>query len=99
MVKFGRSQKFTKENIFKVSEDSALVYKIKGSAGENLYTGIAGRGRGVDRLLEHKEVEKEKIPGGTRFQTASVKNKDVAERIEKIIIRKENPEFNIQKKK
>jgi len=63
-----------------------------------LYTGIAGRGRGQDRLLEHKEIRKEKIEGATKFQIAQVKTKDIAEKIEKQIIRKEEPKFNEQNK-
>lgn len=98
MVKFSRTQKFTKANIEKVPENKALVYKIKNTAGENLYTGIAGRGRGQDRLLEHKELKKETILGGTRFQYAQTKNKDRAGQVEKQIIGKEKPEFNEQNK-
>ena len=98
MPKFTRSQKFTKENIAKVPEDKALLYKIKNPAGENLYTGIAGRSRGQDRLLEHKELPKEKIPGGTRFQFTKVKNKQRATQLEKQIIRREQPKFNQQGK-
>jgi hypothetical protein len=96
MVKFSKTQKFTKENVFKVPENKAIVYKIKNSDGKNLYTGIAGRGRGQDRLIEHKELKREKIDGGTRFQYAQVKTKDRAEKIEKQIIKKEEPKFNIQ---
>lgn len=98
MVKFSRTQKFTKANIENVPENKSIVYKIKSSGGENLYTGVAGRGRGQDRLLEHKELKKEEIPGGTKFQFAQVKNKDRAEQIEKQIIKKEQPEFNEQNK-
>ena len=98
MVKFNRSQKFTKTNIGKMPENKAIVYKIKSNTGKNLYTGIAGRGRGQDRLLEHKESKGEKIPGGTRFQITQVKNKDRAEQVEKQIIRKEQPKFNEQNK-
>lgn len=98
MVKFNRTQKFTKENIIEVPENKAIVYKIKNTAGENLYTDIASRGRSQDRLLEHKELKREMIPGGTRFQVAQVKNKERAEQIEKQIIAKEQPEFNEQNK-
>jgi len=98
MVKFNKTQKFTKENIEKIPENKAIVYKLKNSGGENLYTGIAGRGRGQDRLLEHKEIRKEKIEGATKFQITQVKTKDIAEKIEKQIIRKEQPKFNEQKK-
>ncbi len=98
MIKFNRLQKFTKENIAKIATNKAIVYKIKDTSGKNLYTGVAGRGRGQERLLEHKELKKEKIPGGTKFQIAQVKNKDRAEKIEKQIIKKEQPEFNEQNK-
>ena len=98
MVKFNKTQKFIKSNIKKVPENKAIVYKIKDVRGKNLYTGIAGRGRGQDRLLEHKELKREIIPSGTRFQFTQAKNKDRAEQIEKQIIRKEQPKFNIKDK-
>ena len=98
MTKFNRTQKFTKGNIENVPKDKTIVYKIKNVAGNNLYTGIAGRGRVQDRLMEHKISKKEVIPGGTRFQFAQVKNKDRAEQIEKQIIRKEQSKFNKQNK-
>jgi len=98
MPKFNRIQKFTKENIQDVPKDKSIVYKIKNAGGENLYTGIAGRGRVEDRLMEHKILKREIIPGGTRFQFAQTKNKERAEQIEKQIIRKEQPKFNKQNK-
>ena len=98
MTKFNKTQKFTKANIAKVPQDKAIVYKIKNRQGENLYTGIAGRGRSQDRLLEHKDIKKEQISEGTRFQYAQVKTKDRAHQIEKSIIRKEQPEHNDQHK-
>lgn len=98
MTKFKNTQKFTKTNIGKVPENKAIIYKIKNSKGDNLYTGIAGRNRGQDRLNEHKNLPKEKISGGTKFQYIQVKNKDIAERVEKQIIKKEQPKFNIKDK-
>ena len=98
MPKFSRTQKFTKENIQDVPKDKSIVYKIKNAGGENLYTGIAGRGRVEDRLMEHKNLKREVIPGGTRFQFTQVKNKERAEQIEKKIIKEEQPEFNKQNK-
>ena len=56
MTKFSRTQKFTKENIAKVPQDKAIIYKIKNREGENLYTGIAGRGRSQERLVQHKDI-------------------------------------------
>jgi len=98
MIKFSRIQKFTNANIKKVPEGKAIIYKLKNATGKNLYTGIAGRGRGQDRLFEHKELKKEKIPGATKFQIARAKTKDRAEQIEKQIIKKEKPKFNEQSK-
>lgn len=98
MVKFNRTQKFTKINIENVPKDKAIVYKLRNTAGKNLYTGIAGRGRVQDRLLEHKELKREKIPGATQFQFTQRKTKEIAEKIEKQIIRKEQPKFNIKDK-
>jgi len=74
------------------------VYKLKNAVGENLYTGIAGRGRVQERLLEHKELKRERIPGATRFQFTQRKTKEIAEKIEKKIIKKEQPKFNEQNK-
>src|SRR3989344_4943126 len=98
MTKFSRTQKFTKANIANVPQDKAIIYKIKSRSGENLYTGIAGRGRGQDRLVEHKDIKKEQIPEGTRFQYVHVKTKVHAHQIEKSIIKKEQPEHNDQHK-
>lgn len=99
MVKFKRIRKFTKANIENVPTNKAIVYEIKSTNGANLYTGIAGRCRGQERLLEHKELKKDFIPGGTRFQFRQVKTKEIAKGIEKRIIKDEKPKFNIQHKK
>lgn len=99
MTKFKQTQEFTKKNIEKVPENKAILYKIKNASNENIYTGIAGRYRGQKRLLEHKELKKDKIPGGTKFQFTQVKTKQQAEKIEKQIIKKEEPRFNTQNKK
>ncbi len=98
MPKFSRTQKFTKANIANVPQNKAVIYKIKNAAGENLYTGIAGRGRSQERLIEHKDVKKDQIPEGTRFQYAQAKTKALAHKIEKSIIKKEQPRSNIQHK-
>ncbi|EKD86588.1 MAG: hypothetical protein ACD_37C00225G0001 [uncultured bacterium] len=98
MMSFGHSKSFTKSNIKDVPDNKAVVYKIKNDSGKNLYTGIAGRGRIQERLLEHKELKREFIPGAKKFQITQVQNKDRARALEKQIIRKEQPEFNEQNK-
>ena len=98
MARFSKTQKFTKRNIENVPGNKAIIYKIKNSKGQNLYTGIAGRYRGEERLMEHRNLKSEKIPGGTRFQVAQVKNKDRAIQIEKQILKREQPKYNNQGK-
>ena len=97
-MNFGRSKSFTKTNIQNVPDNKAVVYRINNDGGKNLYTGIAGRGRVQERLLEHKELKGESIPGGTKFQVAQVENKDRARKIETQIIKKDQPKFNEQNK-
>ncbi|MDC1205488.1 GIY-YIG nuclease family protein [Candidatus Pacebacteria bacterium] len=96
MPKFNRQQKFNKTNINKVPKDKAIVYEITNANGTNLYTGVAGRGRVQQRLTEHLDKKGEKIPGGTQFKIAQVKDKPRALQVEKQIIKKENPKFNKQ---
>lgn len=98
MTKFKKTIKFTKINVNRVPDDKPIVYKIKDKSGNNLYTGIAGKGRVQDRLNEHKTVKGEIIPGGTKFQIAQVKNSDDAIKLEKQIIKNEQPKFNLQGK-
>lgn len=98
LTNFSRTKSFTKTNIQNVPDNKAVVYKIKSDAGKNLYVGIAGRGRVQGRLMEHKEVKQDTIPGGTKFQFAQVENKDRAKKIESQIIKKERPKFNEQNK-
>ena len=98
MVKFNPSQKFTKTNVKKTPTNKAIIYKIKDRKNKNIYTGIAGMGKGQDRLLAHKEFKKDKIPGASKFQIKQVKTKVIARKIEKQIIKIEKPKFNKQDK-
>lgn len=96
MTKFDPTKKFTKSNIKDLPTNKAVTYIIKDSNNKNIYTGIAGRGEIQNRLLAHKEYKKDKIPGASKFQIKQVKNKDIARRIEKQIIKKEKPKYNKQ---
>lgn len=98
MIKFGRSQKFSKTNIKRMPTNKAIIYKLKDKINRNIYTGIAGRGEGQNRLLAHKLLKKDKIPGTSKFQIKQVENKIIARRVEKQIIKKEKPKFNKQDK-
>ncbi|MEA1929854.1 MAG: GIY-YIG nuclease family protein [Patescibacteria group bacterium] len=99
MIKFNRPQKFDKTNVAKVPKNKTIVYELTNNAGENLYTGVAGRGNVQQRLTNHLQFKKDHIPGGTKFKVAQVENKPQALQIEKRIIGKEAPRFNKQHKK
>lgn len=98
MVKFTKSKRLTKENIKDIPESKAVIYKLLNNNGKNIYTGIAGRGNAQERLLQHKQLGKDKIPGATKFRIAQKKTKVIAHKEEKKIIKKEKPKFNIQDK-
>jgi len=93
-IKFIHKGNLNKSNINKLSKNKPIIYKLKSSSGENIYTGVAKRGRSIDRLLEHLLGAKDSISGAKSF---SIKQKNTiksAELEEKQIIKKEKPKFN-----
>lgn len=96
--RFSYRGSFNKTNIKKTPADKPIIYKIKNQKGENIYTGIAKRGRVENRLGEHLPGSKDAIPGAKSLsikQKLSIKS---AELEEKRIIRKEKPKYNIMNK-
>lgn len=96
MKGFSRKKNFNKTNIEKMPESKPIIYKIKNLKGENIYTGIAKKGRIKDRLKEHLPKNKDVIPGGESFSVKKMRTIRDAEAEEKIIIKKENPKYNKQ---
>lgn len=92
--KFSSKQSFTKTNVGKVPKDKPVVYKLKNSKGENLYTGVAKKGRAEDRLKEHLPGGPDPKSGAKSFQIKQTKSIDQAKREEKKIIKQENPKLN-----
>ena len=98
MTKFTNAKKFNKTNINNIPEDKPIVYCLLNNSNEELYIGMAKRNRSHDRLLEHLNAEKEKISGATKMKTAQASNLDSAKKIEKKLIKKLQPKFNIKDK-
>ena len=98
MPKFSNKQNLNKSNIAGVPDNTAAVYEFLDGKGNNIYTGIAGRVRVQQRLMEHLSGGEDKIPGAKQFRVAQVGNKVEAKKIEDQIIKKEQPKFNIQGK-
>jgi len=98
MKKFTNAIKFNKTNIKNIPEEKPIVYRLVGNSKKELYDGVAKRGRVQERLLEHLNLRKEKIPGATKVKIAQFKNIEQAEKTEKQLIKKLQPKFNEQNK-
>ncbi|GAG33017.1 unnamed protein product [marine sediment metagenome] len=96
MNKFSHKGSFTKRNIDKIPVDKPIIYKIKNLAGENVYTGIAKKGRVPKRLGEHLPGSKDAIPGAKTFSIKQKLSIESAKREEKRVIKDENPKYNEQ---
>jgi excinuclease UvrABC nuclease subunit len=55
--RFSPSRDFNESGIEKAPKGKPVVYRIRDSKGDNIYTGSAKRGRVTERLTEH-------LPGG-----------------------------------
>ena len=95
--KFSPKRNLNKTNTEKVDVNSPVVYKMFNQSGSLLYIGIAKRGRGEERLMEHVNKKGEKIPGATQFQSMPVKTVEDARKIEKKLIKSSEPKFNKEK--
>ena len=92
--RFSRKAKFNRTNIERVPDDKPGVYKIFNNKGENIYTGVAKKGRLHERLAEHLRGGVDPIAGGA---WCSVKQKPLiqdARLEEKQIIKNEKPKHN-----
>ena len=94
--RFGKLRPFNKKQIGQLPDDQPVVYEGLTSAGTNLYTGSAKRGRVQERLLEHKEQGD--LPGVTQFRIKKMLSVGEARAEEKRIIKQEQPKINEQGK-
>lgn len=98
MPKFTNAKKFNKTNIKNISEERPILYRFLNNSGRELYDGVAKRNRVQERLLEHLNFKKDKIPGATKIKIAQFSSIEKAERTEKQLIKKLQPKFNIKEK-
>ena len=96
MKQFSHKGSLTKRNIDKIPANKPIIYKIKNLAGNNVYTGIAKKGRVPERLKEHLPGGKDAIPGAKTFSTKQKLSTESAKREEKRIIKDEDPKYNKQ---
>ena len=79
-----KSGSFDKNGIENLAKDKPVVYKIENKKGENIYTGVAKRGRVVERIKEH-------LPGAKDAVIQQKSSIADAKKSEKRIIQKQKP--------
>jgi len=84
---------FNLEGIKKLPNDKPVVYKILTKNNNNNYTGIAKKGRVLDRLIEHLPKGKDCIPGD-KIQIEQMNSIKEAQEKEKNILSRSNPKYN-----
>lgn len=63
-----KTAKLTNEGINNLPNDKPVVYKIINKGGDNIYTGVAGKGNVRDRIKDHMPGHSDTIPGGIKVQ-------------------------------
>ena len=67
MPKFSNARKFNKTSIKNIPEEKPILYLFLNSPGDELYLGVAKRGRVQERLQEHLALKRERIPGAVKI--------------------------------
>lgn len=96
--RFSPKKNFKKTNVSKVAADKPILYKITNKKGGNIYTGIAKKGEGPDRLADHLPKGQDPVSGGKNFQIKKFDSIKDARKEEKKIIKNDQPAGNIQDK-
>ena len=87
----------TEDGIECLPKNKSLVYKIKDKKGQNLFTGVAIRGRVVARIKEHLPGGSAPIRGGIKVQIQQRKTLASALKFASKIIDKDAPRYNSAK--
>lgn len=94
--RFSPTRHLCKDGISKVPKGKPVVYKLKDSEGNNIYTGSAKRGRVPERLREHLSGGPDPIKDASAFQVKQSDSIREAQAEEKRIIKKDRPKYNKQ---
>ena len=89
-----KSGSFDKEGIEGLAKDKPVVYVIENSKGNNLYTGVAKRGRVETRIKEHLPGAADPIRGGAKITIQQKRSIAKAEKSEARIIKNQQPPQN-----
>lgn len=89
---------FNEDGIESLAKDKPVVYKIEDKNGNNIYTGVAKRGRVEQRLKEHLPGGPNPIRGGKKVKIIQKSNIADAQKTENRIIKQQKPSQNKQGK-
>lgn len=89
-----KTAKFKSEDIDLLAKDKPVVYKILDKNDNNIYTGVAKRGRVDARIKEHLPKGKDPIPGGVKVKIEQKPSIGEALKSEAKIIKKSKPKLN-----
>lgn len=93
-----KTTNLNKESIKDLPNNKPVVYKILDKNEENIYTGIAKRGRVKDRIGEHLPNGPDPIPSGIKVKIEQMNSIQEAEKKEKNVISRTKPKHNIKGK-
>lgn len=93
-----KTVRLNKDSVAKLPENKPVVYKILDNKGENIYTGVAGRGNVQERILDHLLRGPDPIPGGAKVQIQQKRSIDAAKATEQGVVSRSSPRHNKQGK-
>jgi len=93
-MKKKKSADFNKDGIESLANDKPVVYKILNDKDDNLYTGVAKRGRVVERLKEHLPSGPDPVRGGKKVVIDQKSSIGEALKAEARIIKRSQPSHN-----
>ncbi len=89
-----RTVGFKRKELGGLPDNKPVVYKILNGQGDNIYTGVAKRGRVEERLSEHLPGSRDPIPGGKKVQITQKPSIAEAQQSEGRIIARSKPRHN-----
>ena len=89
-----KQSSFDKAGIEDLAKNKPVVYQLQNDKGENIYTGVAKRGRVDDRLMEHLPGQKDAIPGARGVKITQHDSIASAKKSEERIIKQAQPRHN-----